>query len=47
MNLDIDRVIDLIFSTLNVTFCIGWDKMEFWCIFATPLWISPQVNLTI
>ena len=36
MNLDIDRVIELIFSH-NVIFCIGWDKMEFWCAFAAPL----------
>ena len=21
--------------------------MEFWCVFAAPLWISPEVNLTI
>ena len=29
MILDIDRVIEFIFFHINMSFCIGWGKMEF------------------
>ena len=47
MNLDIYRVIEFILFHMNTSFCIGWDKMEFWCVFVALLCISPQVNLAI
>ena len=30
MNLDIYRLIELIFFHINMSICIGWDKMDIW-----------------
>ena len=43
-NLDIESVIKL-FSHWSMIFYIGWNKMEFLCVYVSPLWISPQVYL--
>ena len=48
MNLDIYRVIEFIFPhKYEFLYRLGLDGMEFWCVFAALLWISPQVNLAI
>ena len=46
MNLDIDRVIELFFPhKCEFLYRLGLDGIL--VCFAAPLWISPQVNLTI